>query len=170
VPISIKETALQIELKERISNKYEDMIGADMTEANNHESALLARKRNKDPVIDSRAMLSCTPFIEQYEVLDQQYCGSLGTTGKSTLIAGKGVILVCLSSGKVMRLRNILYMPSLKQILLSMQALYADGIWNWHDGKGYSFYRDNRKVIAKGYNIGRTSYLGWVNKTDALMV
>jgi hypothetical protein len=70
VPMSIKKTTLQIKLKERISNKYEDMIGADMTEANNHKLALLARKRNKDLVIDSRVTLSYTPFIEQYEVLD----------------------------------------------------------------------------------------------------
>jgi hypothetical protein len=128
VPILIKETTLWIKLKERISNKYKDMIRADMTEANNHKSALLVRKRNKDPVIDSRAISSYTPFIEQYKVLDQQYYGSLGTTGKFTLIIGKGVILACLSSGKVMRLRNVLYIPSLKQILLLIQALYTDGI------------------------------------------
>lgn len=114
----IEETALRIKLKERISNKYEDIIRADMTEANNHKSALLTRKRNKDPVINSRATSSYTPFIEQYKVLDQQYCGSLGTAGKFTLIAGKGVILAHLSSGKVIRLRNVLYVPSLKQILL----------------------------------------------------
>jgi hypothetical protein len=66
----IEEIALQIELKERISNKYKDIIRADITEANNHKLVLLARKRNKDPVIDSRAMLSCTPFIKQYKVLD----------------------------------------------------------------------------------------------------
>ena len=70
MPILIKETALQIKLKERISNKYEDIIKADITKANNHKSMLLARKRNKDPVINSRAISSYTPFIEQYKVLD----------------------------------------------------------------------------------------------------
>jgi hypothetical protein len=94
----------------------------------------------------------------------------LGTVGKSTPIAGKGVILARLSSGKIMRLRNVLYVPSLKQTLLLTQALHADGIWNRHDGEGYSFYRDDRKTIAKGYNIGRMSYLGWVNRTNALAV
>ena len=36
-------------------------------------------------------------------------------------------------------------------------------------GKGYRFFREDQKILAAGYNIGRTSYLGWVKYTNALV-
>ena len=56
------------------------------------------------------------------------------------------------------------------QTLLSTQILYIDGISNAHlVGKGYRFFREDRKTLATGYNVGRTSYLGWVKNVNALM-
>ena len=54
-------------------------------------------------------------------------------------------------------------------MLLSTQILFADGVSNSHIvGRGYEFFRD-REILASGYNIGRTSYLGWVKNINALM-
>lgn len=74
-----------------------------------------------------------------------------------------------LQSGGSVRLTEVLYVPSLSETLLSTQALYADGIWNEHTDKGYRFFRERGRTLARGYNIGRTSYLGWVRNEDALV-
>ena len=76
---------------------------------------------------------------------------------------------VPLSSGKSMRISNVLYVPSITQTLLSTQTLYADGIWNEHVKEGYRFFRKRGEILATGYNIGRTSYLGWVKHRNALV-
>ncbi|KAF7174279.1 hypothetical protein CNMCM6106_008468 [Aspergillus hiratsukae] len=57
----------------------------------------------------------------------------------------------------------------MKGSLLSTQMLYADGIFNSHDEEGYRFYRKDRKTLATGYNIDRTSYLGWVKSENTLL-
>ena len=70
-----------------------------------------------------------------------------------------------LSSGKILRLNNVLYVPGMTQTLLSTQILFADGMSNAHlVGKGYRFFREDEKILATGYNIGRTSYLGLMGK------
>src|SRR5581483_3993731 len=70
-------------LSERISDRFESLIQSENT---------LRVKRRGDPVIDSGATSSCSPEIDLFESLDERYCGTLGTAGKSTRIAGKGVM------------------------------------------------------------------------------
>jgi hypothetical protein len=72
-----------------------------------------------------------------------------------------------LSSGKVARIRNALYVPKMTQTLLSTQSLQDMGIWNEHVKKKYRFFKKRGKILARGYNIGRTSYLGWVKSRNA---
>jgi transposase InsO family protein len=57
----------------------------------------------------------------------------------------------------------------MRQTLLSTQALQDMGIWNEHVRKKYRFFRKRGNILARGYNIGRTSYLGWVGNEDALV-
>jgi transposase InsO family protein len=73
-----------------------------------------------------------------------------------------------LSSGKVARIQNALYVPRMRQTLLSTQALQDMGIWNEHVRKKYRFFKKRGNILARGYNIGRTSYLGWVGSKNAL--
>jgi transposase InsO family protein len=154
------ESICRIELSEQISNKFESLI----------DEKVLRTRENTDPVIDGGATSHCSSDIEQFESLDTRYIGWLGTAGKATRIAGKGVMRISLSSGKILRLNNVLYVPGMTQTLLSTQILFADGISNAHVvGKGYRFFREDRKTLATGYNIGRTSYLGWVRNKDALV-
>jgi GAG-pre-integrase domain len=157
---SNSEDAFRVSLSERISDEFEHLIG--------EERACQAKGRD-DPVIDSGATRSCSSEIELFESLDQKYRGTLGTASKSTRIAGKGTMNIPLSGGKSVRLSNVLYVPSMTQTLLSTQTLYADGIWNEHVKEGYRFFRKRGDILATGYNIGRTSYLGWVKHTNALI-
>jgi hypothetical protein len=105
-----KETAYQIELNERISNKYEFLI-------ENDEKALRS-KEEPDLVIDSGATTHCSPEIRYFESLDQRYTGQLGMASKSTRIIGKGVLRKRLSSGQMLRIDNVLYVPGITQMLL----------------------------------------------------
>jgi transposase InsO family protein len=153
-----KEEAYRVEA--RISDKFEHLIDEEACRT----------KGGYDPVVDSGATSSCSPDIEFFETLDRRYSGRLGTAGKTTKIAGKGTMKILLSSGKILRIMDVLYVPSLSQTLLSTQALYADGIWNEHVEEGYRFFRKRGEILARGYNIGRTSYLGWVKDRNALVV
>ncbi|EED15089.1 conserved hypothetical protein [Talaromyces stipitatus ATCC 10500] len=90
-------------------------------------------------------------------------------TGGNLKIMGKGIARVPLMDGGVARLNNVLYVPDMEENLLSTQVLYRDGIYNAHEKDGYRFYRKDRKTLATGYNIGRTSYLGSVESQDTLM-
>jgi hypothetical protein len=73
-----------------------------------------------------------------FESLDQRYGGSLGTPGKLIEIAGRGVIKIPLSSRTMAKVRNMLYMPKIRNTtLLSTQALQDMGIWNEHVEKTY---------------------------------
>jgi hypothetical protein len=156
-----REEAYRIHLDERISDQFEHLLD---------EKACRAKgSQRHDPIIDSGATSTCSGDIEFFESLDQRYTGSLGTAGKSMKIAGKGTIRIPLSSGKKARISDALYVPGMKQTLLSTQALYADKIWNQHVRAGYQFFRKKSKTIATGYNIGRTSYLGWVERKDSLI-
>ena len=162
------ERACRIELSERISNKYESLIGDSENE--NESERTLRTRESTDPIIDGGATSHCSPEIELFESLDRRYTGQLATAGKATRIAGKGVMRIPLSSGKTLRLNNVLYVPGMTQTLLSTQILFADGMSNAHlVGKGYRFFREDKRILATGYNIGRTSYLGWVKDTNALM-
>lgn len=71
-----------------------------------------------------------------------------------------------LSSGKVARICNIVYVPRMRQALLLPQLLQDMGIWNKHVRKKYCFFKKRGKILAKGYNIGRASYLGWVESRN----
>jgi hypothetical protein len=120
-------------------------------------------------VIDGGATSHCTGNIRKFESLDKRYRGTLGTANKSLEIQGKGIVRICLSNSHTARLRDVLFVPGMRGNLLSTQILYSDGIYNTHDEKGYRFYRKYGKVLATGYNKGRTSYLRTVRSTDALM-
>jgi hypothetical protein len=98
--IKCEETAYRIELNERISNVYEFLIESD-------EKALRGEEE-PDLVIDSGATTHCSPEIRYFESLDQRYTGQLGTASKSTRIMGKGVLRKHLSSGKVLRIVNLI--------------------------------------------------------------
>jgi transposase InsO family protein len=153
-----KEDACRVHLNERISDQFEHLL----------DRAYRA-KGSDDPIIDSGATSTCSGKIELFESLDQRYGGSLGTAGKSMKIAGRGPMRIPLSSGKVARISNALYVPGMKQTLLSTQALYENGVSNMHRvGKGYQFFRKQGNILATGYNVGRTSYLGWVKDKNVL--
>ena len=111
------ERACRIELNERISNKYEFML----RDTENENGKALQARESTDPVIDGGATSHCSPEIELFESLDRRYTGRLGTAGKATRIAGKGVMRVPLSSSKILRLNNVLYVPGMTQTLLSTQ-------------------------------------------------
>jgi transposase InsO family protein len=155
-----RNSAYRVELKERISDRYEDLI-------EENEEAYRADENN-DPIIDSGATSHCSSRIDLFESLDQRYGGSLGTAGKSITIAGRGTMRIPLSSGKVARIHNVLYVPKVRQTLLSTQVLQDMGVWNEHVRKEYRFFKRRGDILAEGYNIGRTSYLGWVGRRNAL--
>ena len=157
------ENAFRIELNERISEEYETLI----TDERSDEA--LRGKSTENPVIDSGATSHCSSDIELFESLDRRYKGSLGTAGKSTTIAGKGVMRIPLGNETTVRLSNVLCVPAMTQTLLSTQMLHADGIFNEHVKTGYRFFRKRDEILATGFNIGRTSYLGWVKDIDALL-
>jgi hypothetical protein len=118
-------------------------------------------KGRRDPIINSGATAYYSPDIELFKSLDKRYAGTLGTAGKSTRITRKGVMRIPLSNRKVVRLSNVLYILTLKQMLLLTQILYADEIFNEHIREGYRFFRDRRRgILAIGYNVSRISYLG----------
>jgi hypothetical protein len=122
-----------------------------------------------DPIINSGATSTCSGQIELFESLDQRYGGSLGTAGKLIKIAGRGTMKIPLSSGCIAKVRNVLYVPRIRNTtLLSTQALQDMGIWNEHVVKTYRFFKKRGDILAKGYNIGQTSYLGWVSHKSAL--
>ena len=106
------ENAYRVELKEQISDLFEYLLG----EADERAYRL---KGSDDPIIDSGATSTCSGKINLFESLDQRYRGSLGTAGKSIEIAGRGTMRIPLSSGKVARIRNALYVPRMTQTLLS---------------------------------------------------
>jgi hypothetical protein len=84
-------------------------------------------------------------------------------------ITSRGIIKILLSSGCIAKVRNMLYMPRIRNItLLLTQALQDVGIWNEHVEKTYQFFKKRGDILAKGYNIGWTSYLGWVSHKSAL--
>lgn len=47
-----------------------------------------------------------------------------------------------------------------------MSHYIRDILGSWY---GYEFFRKDGKILASGYNIGRTSYLGWVKNVNALI-
>jgi hypothetical protein len=58
--------------------------------------------------------------------------------GKLIKIAGRGTMKILLSSGCTAKVRNVLYMPRIRNTtLLSTQALQDMGIWNKHVQKTY---------------------------------
>jgi len=126
-------------------------------------------KRDKRWIIDSGATCHCTGDIRNFETLDQRYKGRLGTASKSTKIMGKGIAHISLKNGSYARLRDVLYVPGMISNLLSTKLLKADGIFNCDEEDGYQFYRKDRRTLATGYDVGRTSYLGWVRSQDALL-
>jgi hypothetical protein len=158
------ESAFRIELREEISDQFEYLLKGEEPE----EETLYRVKGNDDPIIDSGATSTCSGRIDLFESLDQRYGGSLGTAGKSIKIKGRGTMRIPLSSGTITRISNALYVPEVKQTLLSTQALQDIGIWNEHVEKKYHFFKERGKVLAEGYNIGKTSYLGWVKNNNAL--
>jgi hypothetical protein len=84
-------------------------------------------------------------------------------------IAGRGTMKIPLTSGTTAKVRNVLYVPRMRNTtLLSTQALQDMGIWNEHVEKTYQFFKKRGDILAKGYNISRTSYLGWVSCKNAL--
>jgi hypothetical protein len=122
-----------------------------------------------NPIINSGATSTCSRQIKLFKSLDQRYGGSLGTARKLNKIASRGIIKILLSSGCMAKVRNMLYMPRIRNtILLLTQALQDIGIWNKHVAKTYQFFKKRGDILAKGYNIGWTSYLGWVSHKSAL--
>jgi len=77
-------------LSERISNKYESLI----RDSENESEKVLHVRESTDPIIDGGATSHCSPEIELFESLDRRYTGQLGTAGKATRIAGKGVMRI----------------------------------------------------------------------------
>jgi transposase InsO family protein len=151
--------AYRVNLDERISDRYEYLL---------EDNTAYRVKESYDPIIDSGATSTCSGHIELFESLDQRYQGRLGTAGKSIEITGRGTMRIPLSSGKTARISNALYVPKMRQTLLSTQALQDAGVWNKHVKKKYSFFDDEKVILARGYNIGRTSYLRWVRSKNAL--
>ena len=94
-------------------------------------------KGSNDLIINSRATSTCSSKINLFKSLDQRYRGSLGTAGKSIEIASRGIMRILLSSGKVARIWNTLYIPRMIQTLLLTQSLQDMGIWNEHVKKKY---------------------------------
>ncbi|EED18964.1 gag/polymerase/env polyprotein, putative [Talaromyces stipitatus ATCC 10500] len=152
------EESLEHALVARISEEHEYLIDESV-------------KRVDDDhwVIDCGATCHCTGDIKCFESLDRRYKGRLGTVSKSTKIDGKGLAIIPLENGYCARVCDVMYVPGMKGSLLSTQMLYIDGIYNSHEENGYRFYRTDRKTLATGYNIGRTSYLGTVKYQDALL-
>jgi hypothetical protein len=71
--------------------------------------------------------------------------------GKLIKIAGRGIIKIPLSSGYMAKVRNVLYMPRIRNTtLLSTQALQDMGIWNEHVAKTYRFFKKRGDILAKG--------------------
>jgi transposase InsO family protein len=127
-----------------------------------------SEKKVKKWTIDGCATSHCTGDIQCLEKLDTRYRGVLKTAGGNLKIMGKGIARVPLTDG-VARLNDVLYVPDMEENLLSTQVFYRDGIYNAHEKDGYRFDRKDRKTLATGYNIGRTSYLGSVKSQDALI-
>jgi hypothetical protein len=58
--------------------------------------------------------------------------------GKLIKITSRGIIKIPLSSGYIAKVRNVLYMPRIRNIILLLtQALQDMGIWNKHVVKTY---------------------------------
>jgi hypothetical protein len=107
-------------LNERISSEYECL-------SKNSEKAL-GSKEESGPVIGSGATSHCSSEIEHYGSPDKRYTGGLSTASKSTRITGKGVMKIPLSSGRFMRLNNVLYVPGMAKTLLSTQSYLQMGL------------------------------------------
>jgi hypothetical protein len=75
-------------------------------------------KGGDDPIINSGVTSTCSGKIDLFESLDQRYGGSLGTASKSIKITGRGTMKILLSSGKIARIQNTLYVPKIRQTLL----------------------------------------------------
>ena len=154
-----------------------DSESAQSDETANHvedqtsEQARHVHEANQEHwILDGGATSHCTSDVRLFESLDTRYQGRLGTAGQSTFIAGKGIARAPIDNDNYALLDNVLYVPAMKgRSLLSTQFLYADSIYNSHDEDGYRFYRKDRKTLATGYNIGRTSYLGWVRSKTSLL-
>ncbi|KAL3712502.1 hypothetical protein TMatcc_001201 [Talaromyces marneffei ATCC 18224] len=152
------EESLEHALVAKISEEHAELIDESVK-----------RVRDTRWVIDGGATCYCTGDIKCFESLDRRYKGRLGTVSKSTKIDGKGLAVIPLENGHCARIRDVMYVPGMKGNLLSTQMLHVDGIYNSHEENGYRFYREDRKTLATGYNIGRTSYLGTVRYQDALL-
>lgn len=156
------EESLEHALVAKISEEHADLID---------ELVKRARSRDRDTrwVIDGGATCHCTGDIKCFESFDRRYKGRLETVSKSTKIDGKGLAVIPLENGHCARIRDVMYVPGMKGNLLSTQMLHVDGIYNSHEENGYRFYREDRKTLATGYNMGQTSYLGTVRYQDALL-
>jgi hypothetical protein len=117
------EESYRVELREEISNRFEYLL--DKTD----EKAYQLKGSGNDPIINSGATSTYSGQIKLFESLDQRYGGSLGTAGKSIEIAGRGIMKIPLSSGCTAKVRNVLYVPKIRNTtLLSTQALQDIGI------------------------------------------
>ena len=82
---------------------------------------------------------------------------------------GRGAVQFELN-GQPVRLNHVLYVPKVKENLLSTDALLEDGVDHSCSRKtNYRFMRNNQ-LVAKGIRIGRASYLDWVKERDALII
>jgi hypothetical protein len=126
------EESYRVELREEISNQFEYLL--DETD----EKAYQLKGSGNDPIIDSGATSTCSGQIKLFESLDQRYGGSLGMARKLIKIAGRGIMKIPLSSGCIAKVRNVLYVPRIRNTtLLLTQALQDMGIWNEHVAKTY---------------------------------
>jgi hypothetical protein len=148
----IASRAIEIQLDKRISEQNEHLLGEE-------EEERAYRASPPGPVIDSGATASYSPAKHLFVKLDTRYKGRLGTAGKGIPIQGKGDMLIPLPDSPPAKICGVLYCPAMRETLLSTQTLYKHGIYNTHGPTGYRFFRANRRIIATGTNIGRTSYL-----------
>lgn len=118
---------------------------------------------------DSGATSMTTGCREIFERFDCQWVGMLTiASGIRMPIRGRGIVRFELN-GQTVRLANVIYVPGLAENLLSLEALHIAGYESRGSSKGYELLWKG-KVIAKGRRVGRSTYLDWVDNTDALMV
>ena len=118
--------------------------------------------------IDSGATKHCTGNKGVFEIL-RNLKGTLKTAGGPTPIEGCGIARFRLPNGQLVRLGQVLYVPELKENLLSTELLHKMGIGHTRmTGEDYRFYQ-NKKLVATGQSDrSGSSYLDWVANQNAI--
>ena len=147
----------------------------DMMDSLNRAIDVVARRTSTDFnawCIDSGATANCTGnkklFVDFWP-----YKAKLKTGGGDMWITGAGTVRFKLPNGKSVLLNHVLYVPDIKENLLSTEYLIEHGIGSINDpGEGFSFYNvGNRDLsIATGRKNNRSIYLDDVATEKSLFI